>query len=361
MLRILQVVNKMDRAGLETVLMNYYRNINRNVIQFDFLTHRPGSGQYDEEILALGGKIYRAPRLYPQNYLLYFKWMNKFWAEHPEYQVVHSHIDAMSYLPLLTAKKANIPVRIAHSHSTGIDKDFKYPLKRLFRRKLKSVTTEEWACGKAAGDFLFCSRKFKIVPNPIDASMYSFSPQKRSQVRKALAVADQTVVIGHVGRFYYPKNQRFLVQIFKKYQDFNSDSKLLFIGEGELENQVREMVKTLGLQSQVVFLGARGDVADIMQGLDILVLPSIFEGVPMVGLEAQAAGLPVLLSNRISPEVAVTESCTFLPLEASEENWALKIDEIVQRKERCVSPDLKQYDVQDAAPKLQKMYQELKP
>ena len=129
MIRILQCVNDMHRAGLETMLMNYYRNIDRDKIQFDFLTHRPNRSDYDDEIESLGGKMYYAPRLYPQNYPEYFKWMKRFFAEHPEYKVVHSHIDAMSYLPLKAAKAANIPVRIAHSHNTSIDKDFKYLLK----------------------------------------------------------------------------------------------------------------------------------------------------------------------------------------------------------------------------------------
>ena len=134
MIRVLQCVNDMHRAGLETMLMNYYRNIDRTKIQFDFLTHRPDKSDYDDEILSLGGKVYYAPRLYPQNYPAYFKYMKKFFAEHPEYQIVHSHIDSMSYLPLLAAKKAGVPIRIAHSHNTSIDKDFKYILKQYFRK-----------------------------------------------------------------------------------------------------------------------------------------------------------------------------------------------------------------------------------
>ena len=141
-MRVLQVVNDMHRAGLETMLMNYYRNINREDIQFDFLTHRAYKSDYDDEIISLGGKMYYAPRLYPQNYLQYFKWMRTFFYDHPEYQIIHSHIDTMSYLPLLAAKKARIPVRIAHSHNTSIDKDFKYPLKQFFRTQITSVANE---------------------------------------------------------------------------------------------------------------------------------------------------------------------------------------------------------------------------
>ena len=143
MIRVLQCVNDMHRAGLETMLMNYYRNIDTNKDQFDFLTHRPDKSDYDDEILSLGGKVYYAPRLYPQNYPAYFKYMKKFFAEHPEYQIVHSHIDSMSYLPLLAAKKAGVPIRIAHSHNTSIDKDFKYILKQYFRKNGRTINMEK--------------------------------------------------------------------------------------------------------------------------------------------------------------------------------------------------------------------------
>ena len=142
MIRVLQCVNNMHRAGLETMLMNYYRHIDRNKIQFDFLTHRPDRSDYDDEIEELGGRVYYAPRLFPQNYPAYFRYMKGFFSEHPEYCIIHSHIDAMSYLPLMTAKKAGVPVRIAHSHNTSIDKDFKYLMKEAFRWQLPYVATD---------------------------------------------------------------------------------------------------------------------------------------------------------------------------------------------------------------------------
>lgn len=136
MIRVLQCVNIMDRAGLETMLMNYYRNIDRTEVQFDFLTHRSDKGVYDEEIEKLGGRVYHAPRLYPQNYPLYFRWMRDFFGHHTEYKIVHSHIDTMSYFPLAAAKKAGIPVRIAHSHSSQLDKDIKFPIKFLALKRI---------------------------------------------------------------------------------------------------------------------------------------------------------------------------------------------------------------------------------
>lgn len=225
MIRVLQCVNDMHRAGLETMLMNYYRNIDRSKIQFDFLTHRPHKSDYDDEILSLGGKVYYAPRLYPQNYPKYFKWMEQFFKEHPEYKIVHSHIDAMSYLPLKAAKKAGIPVRIAHSHNTSIDKDFKYILKQYFRSRINSVTTDFCACGEEAGKFLFGDVRYTIIPNAINISKFLFDPEIRRKKREELNIKNE-FVIGHVGRLSYQKNHKFLVQIFKEFVSQNPDSVL---------------------------------------------------------------------------------------------------------------------------------------
>ena len=175
MIRILQVVNDMHRAGLETMLMNYYRNIDRNIIQFDFLTHRPYKSDYDDEIISMGGKVFYAPRLYPQNYHKYFKWMKVFFKEHPEYKIIHSHIDSMSFLPLLAAKKAGIPIRIAHSHNTSIDFDYKFFLKEFFRIMINKVANYRFACGDDAGRYLFRGKEFKYVPNAIDISKFIYN------------------------------------------------------------------------------------------------------------------------------------------------------------------------------------------
>ena len=285
MIRVLQCVNDMHRAGLETMLMNYYRNIDRSKIQFDFLTHRPHKSDYDDEILSLGGKVYYAPRLYPQNYPKYFKWMEQFFKEHPEYKIVHSHIDAMSYLPLKAAKKAGIPVRIAHSHNTSIDKDFKYILKQYFRSRINSVTTDFCACGEEAGKFLFGDVRYTIIPNAINISKFLFDPEIRRKKREELNIKNE-FVIGHVGRLSYQKNHKFLVQIFKEFVSQNPDSVLLLVGVGEKENEIKKQVEKFGLNPKVKFLGNRTDVNELYQAMDIFVMPSFFEGVPVVGIRS---------------------------------------------------------------------------
>lgn len=313
MIRVLQVVNNMHRAGLETMLMNYYRNMDKNEIQFDFLTHRPDRSDYDDEIESLGGKVYYAPRLYPQNYPAYFKWMKQFFEEHPEYQIVHSHIDSMSYLPLLAAKKSGVPVRIAHSHNTSMDRDFKWPLKMLFRKLLPSVATDFCTCGKEAGEFLFPGKQCTFIPNAIDTRKFLFNEELRIKKRKELDL-EEKFVVGHVGRLSYQKNHKFLIEIFAEFIRKEPNAILLLVGVGEKEEELKKQVRGLGLDKTVIFLGNRSDINELYQAMDIFVMPSLFEGIPMVGVEAQFSGLPCLFSNKVPFEVAFTKKSSFLEL-----------------------------------------------
>lgn len=324
MIRILQCVNNMHRAGLETMLMNYYRNIDREKIQFDFLTHRPERSDYDDEIESLGGRIYHAPRLYPKNYPAYFSYMKGFFQEHPEYQIMHSHIDTMSYLPLLAGRMNGIPVRIAHSHSTSIDRDFKYVLKQFFRFGVPRVATHRLACGQAAGEFLFGKKSFQVITNAIDAQRFFYDPEIRQKKRAELGLEGK-VVVGHVGRFCYPKNHGFLIDIFAKVAEKENNAMLFLVGTGEKETDIRQKVHDLGLQERVLFLGSRGDVNELYQAMDVFLMPSLFEGVPMVGIESQFAGVPCLFSNKVPQEVMFTERCEFVSLDSTTEQWADRV------------------------------------
>lgn len=333
MIRILQCVNDMHRAGLETMLMNYYRNIDRTKIQFDFLTHRPYRSDYDDEIEKMGGKVYYAPRLYPQNYPNYFKWMKNFFKEHPEYKIVHSHIDTMSYLPLLAAKKAGVPIRIAHSHNTSLDKDFKYLLKQYFRLRINSVCTHRLACGKEAGTFLFGNRDFKVIPNAIDAEKFYFNKDLRDEKRKELGLVGKFVV-GHVGRLSYQKNHKFLIEIFNELLKKESDSILLLVGVGEKEEELRRQVKNLGIDDKVRFLGNRSDVNELYQAMDVFVMPSFFEGIPVVGVEAQFADLPCIFSDKVPEEVKFSSKVEFISLSAEYNIWVNRIENLRRENQR---------------------------
>lgn len=359
MIRVLQCVNNMHRAGLETMLMNYYRNIDRTKIQFDFLVHRQERSDYDDEIESLGGRIYRAPRLYPQNYPAYFAYMKRFFREHPEYKIMHSHIDSMSFMPLLAGKIAGVPIRIAHSHNTSIELDAKYPLKQIFRYLIPTVTTHNLACGEAAGQFLFRGKDFQVIPNAIVASSFAFDPDLRQKKRMELKLKE-SFVLGHVGRLCKQKNHKFLIDVFKKVVEKEKNAVLLLVGTGEQESQIHEQIDGLGLSKSVHFLGKRSDVNEIYQVMDVFVMPSLFEGVPVVGIEAQFAGLPCVFSDRIPKEVGFVKSCAFLSLEEDVEYWAEHIlnyrDNI---RKSCESEDI-MFDIKHARNQLEAYYENLK-
>ena len=357
-IRILQVVNIMDRAGLETMIMNYYRNIDRKKIQFDFLTHRSEKGAYDDEIESLGGKIYHAPRLYPKNYLKYFKFMKVFFREHPEYKIIHSHIDAMSFFPLFAAKKSNVQTRISHSHSSKLDKDFKYLIKLAAKIALPYQANKYYACGEKAGRFLYGEkRKFKIVKNAIDVSKFKYDENKRKSIRKKLNIKDE-FVIGHVGRYVYIKNQTFIIDIFNEVLKSKSNSLLLLVGSGNDYEMLKKKVDELGLTKKIRFLINRDDVDMLYQAMDVFVMPSLFEGLPVVGVEAQSAGLPCLFSNKISSEILLTDNAKFLDIDLGIEAW---VESILKINPNDRNEDISKiidagFDVKYEAKKLEEEY-----
>lgn len=317
-IRILHIVTYMGRGGLETMLMNYYRAIDRNRIQFDFLTHRDFRADYDDEIEALGGRIYRLPNLNPFS-RSYLDALDHFFAEHPEYRIVHSHLDCMSAIPLKAARKHGVPVRIAHAHSSRQDRDLKYPLKLLFKRGIARQATQLFACGREAGKWMFGTDDFRVLNNAIDAERYRFDPKVRQEVRSELGIPADALVAGHVGRFMAPKNHGFLLRIFAELPDH---ARLLLVGDGELRAENEQLAEVLGIRDQVIFAGLRSDVDRMLQAMDVFVFPSLYEGLPLSIIEAQAAGLPCLISDKVPIECKKTELVTQIPLDASPAKWA---------------------------------------
>lgn len=321
--RILQVVTHMNRGGLETMLMNYYRHIDRTQVQFDFLTHRAYDGDYGEEIKELGGKIYHLPALNPFS-KSYKKALSSFFAEHPEYKIIHVHQDCLSGVILKVAKESGIRVRIAHSHNSNQDKDIKYPIKLLYRRVIPKYATDLMACGRDAGEWMFCGADFRILNNAIDAGLYTADYGKRILLRKQMGIEADEVVVGHVGRFSPPKNHAFLIDIFNQVKQIEPKARLLLVGNdtGENADRIKEKVQALQLQDSVIFTGLRSDVADLMQAMDVFVFPSLYEGLPVTMVEAQAAGLPCLISDKVPIACKVTDLVQQIPLSAGAEAWA---------------------------------------
>lgn len=350
MIRILQVVNKMDMAGLETVLMNYYRNIDRNDVQFDFLTHREDDGVYDKEIKHLGGRVYHAPRITPQNYIKYFRWMKNFFENHEEYMIIHSHIDTMSFFPLLAAKISGIQIRIAHSHSTAIPVDYKFPIKLIAKYGLKFVTTYNFSCGKCAGNFLFGKKKFEVINNAIDFDKYRFNEYIRFKKREELKINRNEFIIGHVGRFDKVKNHNFIIDMFYELSKENKKYYLLLIGSGKLKGDIIKKIINYSLEDRILILENRSDINELLQAMDLFILPSLYEGFPTVALEAQVSGLKCILSETITREVAMSNQCIYLPLN-SMKTWIEKIRQTNSnyKRENNVKNE---YDIKIASKKL---------
>lgn len=251
MIRVLHVVTYMGRGGLETMLMNYYRHIDRSKVQFDFLVHREFEADYDEEIKSLGGRIYHVSRLVPWS-RRYKAELRRFFRTHPEYKIVHVHQDCLSSVALQCAKECGIPVRIAHSHNSNQDKNIKYLFKRYYMRKIPETATELFACGKAAGDWMFGGKTYRLLPNAIAAEKYIYEEEKAKKIKKELDL-EKNLVIGHIGRFNPQKNHKFLIDIFEKCFEKNQKVRLMLIGDGEGRKEIENKVKERGLQDNVIF------------------------------------------------------------------------------------------------------------
>lgn len=324
--RILQVVFQMNRAGLETMLMNYYRNIDREKIQFDFLMCHEGDFDYDTEIRAMGGKIYHIPSITIKKGISSWKALRKFFAMHQEYKIVHCHLDAFSAFVLRAAKKANVPIRIAHSHNNGFPLDKKLLLRYIAKSFIPIYATDFWGCSQSALQFMFGKRvaintNLWILPNAIDIKKFTYCPEIRLQKRASLKVSNKFVV-GHIGRLCPQKNQVFLLDIFHELHHIYPQSILMLIGTGQDERQLKEKVLKLGLESKVLFLGVQENIPDLLQAMDVFIFPSRFEGFGIALLEAEAVGLPCIASDTIAPEANVNGKVLFLSLRQHAKIWA---------------------------------------
>lgn len=358
-IRILHVVTYMGRGGLETMIMNYYRNVDREKVQFDFLVHREKEADYDKEIQELGGRIYRLPRLNPWS-KGYLNQLDHFFKEHQEYRIVHSHLDCMAGIPLKYAKKYGVPVRIAHSHNSNQTKDFKYLLKLIYKKNIPRNATHLFACGKDAGDWMFGTNSYQILYNAIDAKRFSYNREKSIYVKNKLGLNGK-FVIGHVGRFAPQKNHEYLIDIFYEVQRREDNSILLLIGKGELYPKIKDKVKKLGLEGKVRFMGQQSQIAALMQGMDAFVFPSIYEGLPVTMIEAQAAGLPCFISDQVPIECKKTNLVTQIPLESGAKTWA---EEILKKKAYEKEDTYEQivkahFDIKENARWLQEYYESL--
>lgn len=360
-IRVLHVVTDLNRGGIETMLMNYYRVIDKKIIQFDFLVHREGEKHYNEEALSLGSRIYTMRRLNPFD-VTYRKELRSFFLEHP-YQIVHVHQDCLSSVVLKEAKKAGIPIRIAHSHSSKEDYNLKYPIKMFYKKRIRTYATDLMSCGEKAGRWMFGKNSFKVLNNAIISSKFQYDSVVRKAMRDELGIQESTFVIGQVGNFSDTKNHLFSLEIFKKLQEQIKDSKMIFVGEGYMESAIKEKINEIGedAKNKVSLLGSRQDVNRLLQAFDVFILPSKHEGLPVAIIEAQTAGLICLASDRVTSEVDVTGLCRFLPINDGVDIWVKEIlnSQKHERKDTTQQVADNYYDVEVSAKMLERYYFDL--
>ena len=353
--RVLHVVPNMNVGGLETFIMNVYRNIDRDKIQFDFLEHYLEPSFYDEEIERLGGKIYHFSLRNDNNIFKYIIELNKFFKEHKEYKIVHCHMESIGTILFLIAKFNGVKIRIGHAHTTSTNNNLKGFVKKIISKPFKYTTTINFACSLDAGRYLFKNKKYEIIPNAIDIDKFRFDKNSRTHLRKELGLEGYQV-IGHVGRMDKGKNQLFLIDIFNEYLKINSKSKLVLVGDGELREKITAKIKELNIEDNVLLLGVRKDVNKLYSAFDIFVFPSLFEGLGIVLIEAQVNGLTCLASDNIPKITKISNKIKYLSLE-DKSSW---INEIRKNKKRNhqvkYNKLIDNYDIKILAKKLEKIY-----
>ncbi|MBQ2730516.1 MAG: glycosyltransferase [Clostridia bacterium] len=325
-LRVLQVVTQMNRGGMENRLMDIYRNLDRDRVQFDFYTLRSAPGQFDEEIRSLGGKIYYGKPLSAPRFFEIPGRFEAFFRLHPEYTVCHAHLNQWCNLILEGARRAGVPMRIAHARTALSGRGTAVRVKNFIARRARRAPTHRFAVSEKAARWLYGDAAFEkglceVWPNAIDSKKFLYDPALRAKTRAALSLTDEYTVL-HVGNLRRVKNHDFLFRVFEQIEQREKNSVLLLAGQGEREGELKELARTLGLSDKIRFLLSRDDIPALLSAADVFVFPSFYEGLPGAVLEAQAADLPCFISDTIAHEVVLSERVRPMSIDASAKTWA---------------------------------------
>lgn len=333
---VLHVVGRLDIGGAESRIMDMYRNINREKVQFHFMQHTKDRCAFEDEVESLGGKVYHVPRFNVKNYVTYKKAWRDFFNAHPEIKVVQGHMTSTAAIYLPIAKKAGVEVTIAHARSAGVDPGLKGKITRFLRRNLYQKCDYRFTCSEMAGEAVFgdqnlIPRKAIFIPNAIEVDKFKFDEETRKQIRYELGLKDK-FVIGHVGRFSHMKNHKYMLQILEQCIRMEKEKRLpetvlMFLGDGELKEEIMEQAVAMGISSRVLFMGNKRDVYRYYQAMDFFLLPSFYEGLPGTAIEAQASGLPGIMSDSVTGEAVVTD---LLQMRSIRENPAVWAEEIMK-------------------------------
>ena len=358
MIRVLHVLGGLNRGGAETMVMNLYRNIDRTKVQFDFIIHTKEKQDYNDEILSLGGKIFTFPSFNLLNIFFLRKIWKSFFKTHPEYKILHSHVRSYASIYLPIAKKNGL-ITIIHSHSISNGKGVKSLLKSLLQLPLRKQADYCFACSEKAGKWLFGKRttrqkKFVIVKNGIDLSKFEYDEEIRKKLRVQFGLTGR-VVYASIGRLHKSKNHKFLLRVFKRIHARDTESRLLIVGDGPLRDSIKKTVDSLGLNDCVIMKESVSNVAGIYQIADCVLIPSKWEGLCMVAIEAQASGTYVICSDCVPADVLVTENIERLELNIKA--WVEAANTEKFRKVSCV-PAIKKagYDIKETSKSIQGFY-----
>lgn len=362
MIRVIHYIGLLDFGGSQSFIMEVYRKIDRNKVQFDFVTFPNQKKGFYEEIISLGGKIYESPKYDGKNHFLFMKWWNTFFKNHSEYKIFHCHVRSVAFLCIMSAHKNGV-YSISHSHSTSNGKGILAFIKNVLQFPVRFQADFLFACSEKAGKWMYGNnvikkRNYKVISNAIDTKRFIFSEETRKKIRNEFNISTNYVV-GHVGRITEPKNHQFLINVFYEILKNRPDAKLLLVGDGNLRSSIEKDVVKKGLTNKVIFLGSRINTQDYYQAMDVFVFPSLWEGLGIVAIEAQAAGLPCIISERVPKEVDMGLDLVYvIPLNRGEKTWACISSNIRNKKRESNLEKIKQmgYDVTSNAQYLQNFY-----
>lgn len=349
MIRVLHYVGKMNRGGMETFIMNLYRNLDKEKVQFDFAVHGETNGDFEQEILSMGGRFYNFPHM-RKNPAAYKKAWKEFWLGHKnEYAAFHFHTNSLAnIIALEETAKAEVPIRIVHAHSSYANKGrlqwLNNYLHMRHQRNLSKYANRLFACSDKAAGWLFGGMScngldVQIIKNAINVDDYRMDSKIRDDVRKEFGFNENHKVIGHIGAFLPVKNQEFLIDVIENSYKLDNSVRALLIGGGSMMKEIKDRVKIKNMEEIITFTGVRADVNRLLMAMDLFVMPSKYEGLPVSLVEAQADGVPLLVSDTITKDVEFNPNMEYFALSEGSENWAKKALDMLKSAPRYDSAD----------------------
>lgn len=363
-IRILHVIGIMNRGGAETMIMNLYRSIDRSKVQFDFVQNSNETAAYDDEILELGGKIYHCPHYNGKNHFEYKKWWEQFFEKHKkEYAAVHGHLGSTAAIYLKVAKKYGV-YTIAHSHSSGGIKNIKGLLYNIMSYNTRYIADYFFSCSQVAGKDRFGTKvlhssNYRVLHNAIDTNLFRYNIEIRNRVREEFNIQQNQLILGHIGRFTREKNHVFVLEIMAELLKRNPSTMLLMIGDGPLRTSIQKRAGELGIEKSVIFTGVRSDVNCLIQGMDVFVFPSLYEGLPVTLIETQTSGLPCIMSNKVPEEtIMIPQIMKVLSLDNSVKDWVDEVVRLYSKKRQSYQKEIisKGYDIKTTVQWIENFY-----